>query len=59
MKIITNLLKVKSILSIMFSVTTCYLAIKGVISIEAFVGLTASIITYYFNKDKRSDAIDE
>ena len=59
MKIITNLLKVKSILSIMFSVTTCYLAIKGIISIEAFVGLTASIITYYFNKDKRSDAIDE
>jgi uncharacterized membrane protein (DUF441 family) len=55
MKIIENLLKVKSILSILFSVTTCYLAIKGVISIEAFIGLTASIITYYFNKDKGSD----
>lgn len=55
MKIIANLLKVKSILSILFSVTTCYLAIKGVISIEAFIGLTASIITYYFNKDKGSD----
>lgn len=59
MKIISNLLKVKSILSIMFSVTTCYLAIKGVISIEAFIGLTASIITYYFNKDKGSDKLDE
>lgn len=55
MKIIENLLKVKSILSILFSVTTCYLAIKGIISIEAFIGLTASIITYYFNKDKGSD----
>lgn len=55
MKIIANLLKVKSILSILFSVTTCYLAIKGIISIEAFIGLTASIITYYFNKDKGSD----
>lgn len=59
MKIISNLLKVKSILSIMFSVTTCYLAIKGVISIEAFIGLTASIITYYFNKNKGSDKLDE
>lgn len=55
MKIISNLLKVKSILSIMFSSTTCYLAIKGDISIEAFIGITASIITYYFNKDKGSE----
>ena len=45
-----NLLKVKTILSLLFSITTCYLAIKGKISMETFIALTASIITYYFNK---------
>ena len=45
-----NLLKVKTILSLLFSITTCYLAIKGKISMETFVALTTAIITYYFNK---------
>ena len=45
-----NLLKVKTILSMLFSVTTCYLAVKGKISMETFVALTTAIITYYFNK---------
>lgn len=47
---IIQLLKVKTILSLLFSITTCYLAIKGKISMETFIALTASIITYYFNK---------
>lgn len=47
---IIQLLKVKTILSMLFSITTCYLAIKGKISMETFIALTASIITYYFNK---------
>lgn len=50
MKEILNLLKLKSILSLMFSATTCYLALKGKISMEVFIALTTSIITYYFNK---------
>jgi hypothetical protein len=50
-----NLLKVKTILSLLFSLTTCYLAIKGKISMETFIALTASIITYYFNKPKDKD----
>ena len=45
-----NLLKVKTILSLLFSITTCFLAIKGKISMETFVALTTAIITYYFNK---------
>ena len=49
---IINLLKVKTILSLLFSLTTCFLAVKGKISMETFVALTASIITYYFNKEK-------
>ena len=49
-----NLLKVKTILSLLFSATTCFLAVKGKISMETFVALTTAIITYYFNK-KESD----
>lgn len=50
-----NLLKVKTILSLLFSITTCYLAIRGKISMETFVALTTAIITYYFNKSKEKD----
>lgn len=49
-----NLLKVKTILSLLFSATTCFLAVKGKISMETFVSLTTAIIVYYFNK-KESD----
>ena len=49
-----NLLKVKTILSLLFSATTCFLAVKGKKSMETFVALTTAIITYYFNK-KESD----
>lgn len=52
---IINLLKVKTILSLLFSITTCFLAIKGTISTETFITLTASVITYYFNKDSKKD----
>jgi hypothetical protein len=45
-----NLLKVKTILSLLFSVTTCYLAVAGKINMETFVAFTMAIITYYFNK---------
>lgn len=45
-----NLLKVKTILSLLFSITTCYLAITGKIEMETFMAITMSIITFYFNK---------
>lgn len=50
-----NLLKVKTILSLLFSTTTCYLAIKEKISMETFVAITMAIITFYFNKDKNKE----
>ena len=43
-----NLLKVKTILSLLFSITTCYLAITGKIEMETFMAITMSIITFYF-----------
>ena len=45
-----RLLKVKTILSLLFSFTTCYLAMTGKIEMETFMAITMAIITYYFNK---------
>lgn len=47
---LVNLLKVKTILSLMFSITTCYLALKCKMEIETFIAITSSIITYYFTR---------
>lgn len=47
---IISLLKVKTILSLMFSITTCYLAVTKQIQMETFMAITMSIITYYFTK---------
>jgi hypothetical protein len=57
-KAFTNLLKLKSILSLMYSATTCYLALNGKISTEVFMSITTAIIVYYFNKKdtKESDS---
>ena len=51
---VVDLLKVKSLITIAMVFTTCYLALQGVISVEVFISLVASIITYYFTK-KDSD----
>jgi len=55
MKIIENLLKVKSILSLVFCFTTCYLAIIGKIETSEFLILTSAIITYYNTKKKEEE----
>ncbi len=49
-KYLYELLKVKSILSILFSLTTCFLALKGMIEMETFMTVTMAIITYYFTR---------
>lgn len=45
-----SLLKLKSILSLMFCGVTCYLACKGLIEMETFMAITMAIITYYFTR---------
>lgn len=50
LKNIANLFKVKTILSLCVIITTCILTFKGVISVEAFMAIASSIITYYFTK---------
>jgi hypothetical protein len=51
-KIIAKVLSGKWIMTIAFTVTTCYLAWIGKISAEVFVPLVTMIVTSYFNKEK-------
>ncbi len=53
-KAIIKLLDLKSLLSLLFCTTTCYLAIVYKISSETFVAITASIITYYYTRKNYS-----
>lgn len=50
LKNIANLFKVKTILSLCVIITTCILTFKEVVSVEAFMAIASSIITYYFTK---------
>ena len=57
LKNIANLFKVKTILSLLVITTTCILTFKNVVSVEAFMAISASIITYYFTR--KEDTIEE
>lgn len=47
---LVDLLKVKTILSVMVLTTTCILAFKGLIDMGAFLAIASAIITYYFTR---------
>ena len=47
-KMITNLLKVKSIVTIMLTIVFSYLAITGVISGDEFMTVFSIVIAFYF-----------
>ncbi len=55
LKNIANLFKVKTILSLAVIITTCILTFKGVVSVEAFMAIAGSIITYYFTKKESEE----
>ena len=55
LKNIANLFKVKTILSLLVIVTTCILTFRDVVSVEAFMAIAASIITYYFTKKEDTE----
>lgn len=54
-KNISNLFKVKTIISLAVIFTTCYLTIVDKLDTETFMVITSAIITYYFNKKESSD----
>lgn len=49
---IINLLKVKSLMTILVMIVFVVLALKGAISDELTAGVITSVITYYFTKKK-------
>ena len=54
-KNLANLLKVKTILSLVVIFTTCLLTYKNIISVEAFMAIASAIITYYFTKKEKEE----
>ena len=57
LKNIANLFKVKTILSLLVIITTCVLTFRNVVSVEAFMAIAASIITYYFTRTEDKEEI--
>ena len=57
LKNIANLFKVKTILSLSVIFTTCVLTFKNIISVEAFMAIASSIITYYFTKKENKEDV--
>ena len=54
LKNLANLFKVKTILSLLVITTTCVLTFKNIVSVEAFMAIAGSIITYYFTRKDES-----
>jgi len=52
---IINLLKVKSIITLLTFGAFCILSIKGVIDIDNFMLILGMITTYFFNKEQKND----
>lgn len=48
LKNLANLLKVKTITTILLTLTFCYLALSGVIAAELFVAIFTTVIAFYF-----------
>lgn len=49
---IVDLLKVKTIITLVMIITACYLAVTKQLDTAVFVGLVTSIITYYFTRSE-------
>lgn len=54
-----NLLKVKTILSLLVITTTCILTFKNIVSVEAFMAIASAIITYYFTRKETEESKNE
>lgn len=52
---LANLFKVKTILSLFVTITTCVLTFKGIISVGEFMTIASAVITYYFTRKENKD----
>lgn len=61
MKQLLNLLKVKSIITILITIVFCILALRNVISGEQFLTIFSVIISFYFGTQyqKKEDSLTE
>lgn len=50
-----ELIKVKSIITLLTTIVFCYLAVIGKIDSEQFMLILAMVFTYYFNKDSKKE----
>lgn len=57
-KPVEKLFSARFIMTISFSITTCYGFIKGLINTDAFIPLVALIINWYFDREDRGGTDD-
>lgn len=55
MKILENLLKLKSIITIATTGLFVFLAVKNILPVESTSMVIGMVYTYYFNKDKNKN----
>ena len=46
------------LMTVAFTTTACYMAIRGVFPVEAFVGLTTLVANNYFTRNDRVDKVN-
>lgn len=54
-----EIIKVKSIITLLTTLVFCYLAITGKVDSEQFMMILAMVFTYYFNKDSKEIKLPE
>lgn len=59
MKILENLLKIKSIITLVVTLLFIYLAVKQILPVETTSMVIGMVFTYYFNKDKNKNESGE
>ncbi len=51
-KNIANLIKVKTVVTLLLTVVFCYLSARGVIPVDEFIKILTIVIVFYFAKNR-------
>lgn len=55
LKRLSNLLSVKSLISLLLTLVFCFITIKGLVSAELFMTIFATVIAFYFGTQTTKD----
>ena len=55
LKRLSNLLSVKSLISLLLTFVFCFITIKGLVSAELFMTIFATVIAFYFGTQTTKD----